>query len=611
MGYYGSSQVSTSSPSPYSGIWSSSTANHIGSATHLLFPDALSVSPPPDISITPTVQTSENPYHSNYFNTAMGGLGYMGISSVSSPLPHFHSFQAETNNPDAASFKTFGANSQVQTSPHIHFKAFGANSRAQVSPSVHIQDFGANSQAKTSLNGRVQAVGVTSQAQASPNAHNQSIEENSGTQASPNAHRHTVRVNSHAQASPNAHSQGVRVNSLAQASPNARIQATKVNSQTQTSPKAYIQSFGTNSQVQASHNAGLQTFRVEGRPNAHFHVQTFGAQAIPSAHGQVQTFGAPVSPNAQGRVQAFEAPASPNARGHVQAFGAPVSPNEHGHVQTFGAPVSPNAHGQVQTYGAPASLNAHGHVQAFGAPVSPNANGRDQVFGAPASSNAHSQACRAPASLNANGRVQAYGTPASPSTCAQTTAAKSEAQVIIGNYLQTPVRSTKAQTLTTTKAQLPMSPYSYMSMASPSGSVGSILSLHPQSYPLHPSPPVHQTFSLPAASPSSSTTFPKEFEGLLIPSIPTLTLDIQSPKTKKRKNSGFCKDLVVSCLQCGHKCSSTGHLKRHHESHGANRTFKCTFTNGTFICDCSYSRQDNLTNHMMRAHNVDNVKNRN
>lgn len=56
-----------------------------------------------------------------------------------------------------------------------------------------------------------------------------------------------------------------------------------------------------------------------------------------------------------------------------------------------------------------------------------------------------------------------------------------------------------------------------------------------------------------------------------------------------------------TCEKCGIKVASSGHLYRHKDSHGANRRFRCT------NCDCSFSRHDNLKNHMARAHEIGEV----
>lgn len=63
----------------------------------------------------------------------------------------------------------------------------------------------------------------------------------------------------------------------------------------------------------------------------------------------------------------------------------------------------------------------------------------------------------------------------------------------------------------------------------------------------------------------------------------------------KRRFSG----LETRCDLCGATFSSRGHMKRHKESHGANRSFKCQY------CDCSYSRKDNLLKHISSAHSTD------
>ncbi|XP_076049526.1 uncharacterized protein LOC143030247 isoform X2 [Oratosquilla oratoria] len=54
----------------------------------------------------------------------------------------------------------------------------------------------------------------------------------------------------------------------------------------------------------------------------------------------------------------------------------------------------------------------------------------------------------------------------------------------------------------------------------------------------------------------------------------------------------------ATCELCTARCASTGHLKRHKSAHGANRRFKC------HVCDCSYSRQDNLKKHLSVAHSL-------
>lgn len=59
----------------------------------------------------------------------------------------------------------------------------------------------------------------------------------------------------------------------------------------------------------------------------------------------------------------------------------------------------------------------------------------------------------------------------------------------------------------------------------------------------------------------------------------------------------FVADRESTCPLCHVTFASSGHLKRHLQSHGSGRRFKCT------DCDCAYSRQDNLKKHMGTAHN--------
>ncbi|XP_069182563.1 Krueppel-like factor 4 [Procambarus clarkii] len=63
----------------------------------------------------------------------------------------------------------------------------------------------------------------------------------------------------------------------------------------------------------------------------------------------------------------------------------------------------------------------------------------------------------------------------------------------------------------------------------------------------------------------------------------------------------FNPERQSTCDKCGVKVASSGHLHRHRNSHGADRRFRCS------NCDCAFSRQDNLKNHMARAHGIGEV----
>ncbi|XP_050718059.1 transcription factor Sp7-like [Eriocheir sinensis] len=60
---------------------------------------------------------------------------------------------------------------------------------------------------------------------------------------------------------------------------------------------------------------------------------------------------------------------------------------------------------------------------------------------------------------------------------------------------------------------------------------------------------------------------------------------------------GTMRKRGCTCSRCQIVFSSSGHLKRHMESHGSNRRFKCEYP----FCDVAYSRQDNLRKHVERA----------
>ncbi|ROT69119.1 hypothetical protein C7M84_012724 [Penaeus vannamei] len=49
---------------------------------------------------------------------------------------------------------------------------------------------------------------------------------------------------------------------------------------------------------------------------------------------------------------------------------------------------------------------------------------------------------------------------------------------------------------------------------------------------------------------------------------------------------------LFQCWECGGTFTTSGHLKRHMEAHGADRRHKCD------QCSASYSRQDNLLKHL-------------
>ncbi|XP_071524062.1 uncharacterized protein [Panulirus ornatus] len=73
--------------------------------------------------------------------------------------------------------------------------------------------------------------------------------------------------------------------------------------------------------------------------------------------------------------------------------------------------------------------------------------------------------------------------------------------------------------------------------------------------------------------------------------------------TRRTPSRIFSCALQATCSRCGVRFASSGHLKRHLQSHGSNRRFKC------HLCDCAYSRQDNLKKHLLAAHGVSQIRN--
>ncbi|XP_042237426.1 hydrogen peroxide stress regulator 1-like [Homarus americanus] len=75
-----------------------------------------------------------------------------------------------------------------------------------------------------------------------------------------------------------------------------------------------------------------------------------------------------------------------------------------------------------------------------------------------------------------------------------------------------------------------------------------------------------------------------------------------SQMNQPRASRSFSPGLEATCPHCIVTFASSGHLKRHLESHGSNRRFKCPG------CNCAYSRQDNLKKHIASAHTKDDEK---